>query len=103
MMTANDGNAGEARVKQEQQQQQQQPGRGKNANGRRNNRQQNHRPAYKSKVTGLESAVFSAKGSAAAFSNNIIAIADYIVGPETKYQYEVCHVQQRHWGHRDYI
>ena len=89
MMTANDGNAGEARVKQEQQQQQQQPGRGKNANGRRNNRQQNHRPAYKSKVTGLESAVFSAKGSAAAFSNNIIAIADYIVGPETKHQCEV--------------
>ena len=90
-MTANDGNTDEARVKQEQQQQQQQqqPGRGKNANGRRNNRQQNHRPAYKSKVTGLESAVFSAKGSAAAFSNNIIAIADYIVGPETKHQYEV--------------
>ena len=89
-MTEGSGNNGGQPVKQEQQQQQQQqPARGKNGGGRRNNRQQHQRPAHKSKVTGLESAVFSAKGTAAAFSNNVIAIADYIVGPETKYQYEV--------------
>lgn len=88
-MTDSSRNAGGQPVKQEQQQQQQ-PGRGKNANGRRNNRQQNHRPAYKSKVPGLENAVFSAKGTAAGYNNNVIAIADYIVGPDTgKCQYEV--------------
>ena len=86
-MTANDGNAGEVRFKQEQQQQpqqqQQQANRGKN--GRRGNRQQQHRPAYKSKVPGLETAIFSAKGSAAGYNNNVIAIADYLVGPDTKF------------------
>ena len=88
-MTANDGNAGETRVKQEQQpqQHQQQPSRGKN--GRRGNRQQQHRPAYKSKVLGLETAIFSAKGTAAGHNNNVIAIADYLVGPDTKFLYEV--------------
>ena len=86
-MTANDGNAGETRVKQEQQpqQHQQQPSRGKN--GRRGNRQQQHRPAYKSKVLGLETAIFSAKGTAAGHNNNVIAIADYLVGPDTKFLY----------------
>ena len=88
-MTDGSGNTGGQPVKQEQQQQQQQPARGKNGGGRRNNRQQHQRPACKSKVIGLESAVFSAKGAAAAFSNNVIAIADYVVGPETKHQYEV--------------
>ena len=89
-MTDGDGNAGGQQPKQEQQQQQQQqPGRGKN-NSRRSNRQQPHRPAYKSKVPGLENAIFSTRGTAAGFNNNVVAIADYIVGPDTgKCQYEV--------------
>ena len=83
-MTADDGNTGQVRFKQEpEQQQQQQSSRGKN-NGRRGNRQNHHRPAYKSKVPGLETAIFSAKGTAAGYNNNVIAIADYLVGPDTK-------------------
>ena len=92
-MTDNNGNSGageqqpEQQQPQQQQQQQQQQGRGRG--NRRGNRNQQQRATYKSKVPGLETAIFSAKGSSAGYNNNIIAIADHLVGPDVKFLYPV--------------